>query len=72
MQILLDLKPEAFTILKRQFKDLLYGELTEDAIRKFVVHNINMSLQDSDSEWYDPSSMEDFFVDLDYEPIWVD
>lgn len=72
MQILLDIKPEAFDALKKAFKEHFHGELTEDAMRKFVVENVNMSLQDQMCEWYNDYNFEDFFVDLDYEPIWVD
>lgn len=72
MKIVLDLKPEALNALKKSFKEVMYGDLTEDAMHKFIVHNINLSLQDDESEWYDAFNIEDFFVDLDYEPVWTD
>lgn len=72
MQIILDIKPHALDIIKKVFKENFHGELTQESIRNFIVYNINVSLQDDESEWYDVLNLEDFFIQEDYEPIWVD
>lgn len=72
MEILLDIKPHALDMIKKAFKENFHGDLTEESIRNFIVYNINVSLQDKDSEWYDILNLEDFFIQEDYEPIWVD
>lgn len=72
MQIVIDVKPEGLEAIKKFFKENFYGDLTEESMRKFIVHNINLSLLEEQGEWYDHSSAEDFFVDEDYDPIWVD